>query len=239
MTHRPAAGAAEPDDDLERIAATPPELLVSQLPSDPAWDMVAGQPRRWLAAYVRAAGRACEGLREPWRAASGLLDREAERVGLAAVLGTQRELIAARVPECVWRVESAAPQGADPPVERLRMVPALAGPGSTHAWTVDGELSQIVYLLPGAWRLLDGEAPPPAELDGLLGSQRALILRHLDRAVTAGQIAEALIAVPSAASHHLAILERAGLVERERRGRNVLVRRTTRGSEILALYDDR
>jgi DNA-binding transcriptional ArsR family regulator len=78
-------------------------------------------------------------------------------------------------------------------------------------------LTHIAYPLSDIWRLLDGAGPPPAGLEGLLGSQRALILRRLDRPFTAGRIAELLFAVPSAASHHIAILERAGLVARELR----------------------
>jgi DNA-binding transcriptional ArsR family regulator len=47
-----------------------------------------------------------------------------------------------------------------------------------------------------------------------------------------------LVAVPSAATHHLRILERVGFVERRREGCHMLVRRTPRGSEILELYDE-
>jgi len=44
--------------------------------------------------------------------------------------------------------------------------------------------------------------------------------------------------VPSAATHHVNALQAAGLVERHRRGRNVLVDRTARGEALLELYDD-
>jgi DNA-binding transcriptional ArsR family regulator len=112
----------------------------------------------------------------------------------------------------------------------------LSGPGAAHVWYVEGELTHVVYPVCDAWRLLDETAPPPAALDALIGTQRSRILRFLDRPATAGRLAEALLAVPSAASHHLAILERAGLVARERQGRRVLVHRTARGTDLLALY---
>ena len=116
------------------------------------------------------------------------------------------------------------------------MVPMLSGPGAAHVWYVDGAFTHVVYPVCDAWRLLDEDAPPPADLDALLGTQRSRILRYLDRPATAGRLAEVLLAVPSAASHHLAIRERAGLVARERHGRRVLVHRTARGTDLPARY---
>jgi DNA-binding transcriptional ArsR family regulator len=236
LPHRTMTGSASLEDDLERIAGIGPDVFAAQLPSDGIWDQVARNPGRWLHRFARAVRRACKGMREPWTHASGVFDREAERLGVAAVRGTERELIAARFGTPMWRLEGPAPDGADLR-PRLGMVPMLGGSDAAHAWIVDGELTHIAYPLSDIWRLLDGAGPPPAGLEGLLGSQRALILRRLDRPFTAGRIAELLFAVPSAASHHIAILERAGLVARERTGRHVLVRRTARGTELLTLYD--
>jgi DNA-binding transcriptional ArsR family regulator len=236
LLRRARAGTAPLDDDLELIAATPADVLASQLDPDGPWRAVARNPGPWLRAFVRAARRACAGLRGRWGSAVGLLDREAERVGVAAVRGTERELISTLVPQAMWRLQGPAPCGAGP-TRRLGMVPLLAGRHSTHVRFIDGELSHIAYPVSDAWRLLDGGAHPPAALEALLGAQRARILRDLDRPMMAGRIAESLLVVASAASHHLAILERAGLVDRERQGRHVLVQRTARGSEILALYE--
>jgi DNA-binding transcriptional ArsR family regulator len=233
---RARAGTPALEEDLELIAATPADLLASQLDSGGHWRAVARNPGPWLGAFVRAARRACAGLRGPWRSAAGLLDREAERVGVAAVRGTERELISTLVPQAMWRLQGPAPHGAESR-RRVGMVPLLAGWHSTHVRFIDRELSHIAYPVSDAWRLLGGGADPPAALEALLGAQRARILRDLDRPMTAGRIAESLMVVASAASHHLAILERAGLVERERQGRHVLVQRTARGSEILALYE--
>jgi DNA-binding transcriptional ArsR family regulator len=224
------------DEDLERIAATPPDLLVAQLEADPRWAAVVRSPRRWLDAYVCAVRRACAGMREPWKRATGVLDREAERVGVATARGTQRELIASLVPPTMWRLEGPAPHHGGRR-DRLGLVPLLAGPRSTHVRLSNGDLTHIAYPIFGVRRLFDDGAIPPPALDALLGAPRALILRQLERPMTAGKLADALVAVPSAASHHLGVLERAGLVARERQGQHVLVRRTVRGSEILALYE--
>jgi DNA-binding MarR family transcriptional regulator len=47
------------------------------------------------------------------------------------------------------------------------------------------------------------------------------------------------MAVPSAATHHVGALETAGLVVRERDGRRVMVHRTSRGTRLVGLYDER
>jgi DNA-binding transcriptional ArsR family regulator len=237
LPHRTASGLVPLEDDLERIATSPVEPFVAQLPRGGDWTAVARHPRRWLDRFARAVRRAGEGLRGQWREAGGLLEREAERVGVAAVRGSVPALLATQLGPSTLRLE-----GPQPPRAELRphlgMVPLLAGPGAAHVWIIEGDLTHLAYPLPDAWRLLDRPASEAAALDALVGVQRALILRMLDRPLTPGKIAEALMAVPSAASHHLAILERAGLVLRDRRGRQVLVRRTARGTQLVAIYDD-
>jgi DNA-binding MarR family transcriptional regulator len=73
-------------------------------------------------------------------------------------------------------------------------------------------------------------------LAALIGQQRARLLLALDRPRTIGELAQTLIAVPSAATHHVDALQAAGLVRRRRCGRCVLVSRTRRGSQLVALY---
>jgi DNA-binding transcriptional ArsR family regulator len=95
----------------------------------------------------------------------------------------------------------------------------------------------VRYSVPHAWRAFEDAPPPSASLEALLGPQRARILLRLDAPATAGQLSEMLHAVPSMATHHLRVLEAAGLVRRTREGRQVWVRRTARGTELVALYD--
>lgn len=231
------SGRASLEEDLERLADIPSEQLVAQLPDNGHWDAVAREPRRWLEHHIRAMRRAAEGLREPRKRAATALDWETERVAVASVRGSESELFATRLPRRLLTLESQPPPDIGTG-NRLRIVPVLSGPRMTHAWSREGHLTHIVYPLPGAWRMLEEKPRSPAGLEALLGKPRALILRKLERPMSARAVAELLIAVPSAATHHLRFLERAGLVERRREGRHTLVRRTTRGSEILELYDD-
>ena len=72
-------------------------------------------------------------------------------------------------------------------------------------------------------------------LDPLTGPSRARVLRALHQPRTIGDLAALLEIVPSAASRHVDVLEAAGLVARRRAGREVLVARSARGAELLAL----
>ena len=248
LTPIPRAGAMSMRDTVELIAATDADELLSQATArygdapPPAWRYVESCPDRWLQAYAVAIGRAAEAITPAWRSAAALLDRETERVGSAAVLGAGRELLgslhargrlagdrlvldrAASEPTA-WRLD---PEG-------LALVPMLGGTGALVSWHTSQSVTHLAYPIP--WRRPLVEGTRADRLQGLLGVPRALILRLLDTPVNAGALATALQASPSAATYQIAALEGAGLVVRERRGQNVLVRRTGRGSALLALYE--
>jgi DNA-binding transcriptional ArsR family regulator len=250
LTPIPRAGAMSMRDTVELIAATDPDELLRQAAGEygstppPAWRHVESHPTRWLHAYAHAIGKAAGAIAPVWRAAGALLDRETERVGTAAMVGAERELLGTlhargRLDGDRLVLDRGASEGAawqlDP--RGLVLVPMLGGSGALVSWHAGGAVTHLAYPIPGRARLLEAARGSDEGLDGLLGGPRSLILRVLDRPATAGTIAAALQAVPSAASHHLAALEAAGLVIRERAGQNVVVHRTARGTALLALYD--
>lgn len=252
----PDAHVVPLDEDLDRIVSTDHGLLLDELSHDlgpelpDEWQIVARRTTGWVSTYAAAlqhAGRALEPL---WREAGGLRERELERVGVAVARGALPELLAGLHPEA--RTEDGGDGALLLPdyhdhldlhigPEGLVLVPMLTGTPRLIVQHRGDRLTHIAYSLPGRDRLLDRRLehrqPAPDALEALLGPARARVLRQLDRPATAGQVAEALLAAPSAATHHLAVLEKAGLVVRERRGRHVIASRTTRGSELLALYE--
>ena len=120
------------------------------------------------------------------------------------------------------------------------MIPILGGSDSAGAGLRDdGTLDWIVHPLADAWRRPAAAASSPARLEALLGDQRARLLRALESPQPIGALAQTLIAVPSAATHHVDALELAGLVRREPEGRYVIVHRTARGTRLVGLYDER
>jgi DNA-binding transcriptional ArsR family regulator len=237
------------EEELERIATLPADTLLDDIAfafgptPPPPWDVVSRNPRRWLVRYALALGRIWHGIREQWSAATALLEREVERVETAAERGALPELMGtlhhrARVRNGVWELADADALALHLPERGLVVAPVLGGPGAGRATYNDrGRLRAIVYPLPGAHRVLDGDLLPPAQaLESLLGVPRARLLRLLDQPRSPGALAKELLVVPSAATHHLHALEAAGLVVRERAGSNVIVHRTSRGNALLELY---
>lgn len=242
-------GASSVDEELERIATLDVDILLDDIafaygPSPPPpWDVISRKPRQWLVRYARALGLIWRGMRQQWAASTELVEREIERVETATNRGALPELMGAlhhraRVRNGVWELADTDSFSLRPPERGLVVTPMLAGPGAARAtYNEEGILRAIVYPLPGADRVLRGDVLPPAQaLESLLGVQRAQMLRMLARPRSAGELAKAMLVVPSAATHHLRALEAAGLVVRERAGQKVIVHRTGRGDALLELY---
>lgn len=70
----------------------------------------------------------------------------------------------------------------------------------------------------------------------VIGHVRAEILRLLPEPMSMSRLAAELNCAPSTATHHCNTLESAGLVERLRQGKSILVRRTSRGAGLVELF---
>jgi DNA-binding transcriptional ArsR family regulator len=207
-------------------------------------DTATDAPTCWLRAYVDGLRRAWRAIEPVWSRAAPLLDREVERVSVALARGGGAELIVrllpfSRIDGDALLLPGHAPHGGAVRLGPTLLLQPLIASTDSAGWSGDGDgvCLTIRYPLPAVWRLFGGETPPVAGLDALLGHQRARILHALDRPARAGQLADLLQGPPSMVTHHIAALERAGLVTRERDGRHVWVHRSARGSELAAIYD--
>jgi DNA-binding transcriptional ArsR family regulator len=246
---RRAGGSLELGDELDRLAELSAEVLLDDIEfacgPDPggAWASVARAPRRWLPRYAEALRKAWRGVRRPWADTSELFEREVRRVGVACARGMAAQLLDGIHPRA--RIDGNQWKLADPDLTTLQLdqqglalMPILGGSDSARAGVrEDGTLEWIAYPLAGAWTRPARSGP--AQLEALVGEQRARLLRSLDIPRSVGRLAETLMAVPSAATHHVGALETAGLVVRERDGRRVMVHRTSRGTRLVGLYDER
>jgi DNA-binding transcriptional ArsR family regulator len=96
----------------------------------------------------------------------------------------------------------------------------------------------IAYPARGAGALWEPPAvTAPGALGELVGASRARLLRALVDPASTTQLARALSLAAGAVGDHLAVLLRAGLVDRARAGRAVIYRRTALG-DALASIDD-
>jgi DNA-binding MarR family transcriptional regulator len=250
----PLLGMADPPGEsfksaIERMIATSEDELLAEVEvcrratGNRAWDELERDPQRWLRGYIGTLLRAWKGFGPVWRRAQGALDREVERIGVATAVDAQLELLdgllaSARVDNGRWAIQCKFGEGPKVfPETGLILMPLVAGDGGSIIDVADATMRRIGYPVPSLAELGVDEARAPA-LEDLLGIPRAQILRALDCPTSIGRLAEALRAVPSAATHHVSALEAAGLVRRDRCGRQVLVHLTARGRSLLALYEE-
>jgi DNA-binding transcriptional ArsR family regulator len=109
-------------------------------------------------------------------------------------------------------------------------VAVYTGPSWPHA---------LIYPARGTAALFEPDhVPSPSALADLVGRSRARLLSMLAEPASTTQLAATLRLAPGAVGDHLAVLRRAGLVNRARAGRSVLYRRTPLGDALTATPDD-
>ena len=236
------------DEQLQQIASLDAGAVLAEivdggeagdLPS--VWKLVERRPDRWLDAYSRALARAAAAI-EP--ALAGYVNRlaiEHHRVASLIATGAARDLLGTLHPASLLVGDSLLFErpGVEPttwhlPPAGLVLVPMISSPRGLVTRHVEDTVTHIAYPLPES-----GRADASSELEALLGPQRAGLLRALDRPRTAGALATTLGVVPSVVTHHLTLLERAGLIARRREGRHVRAERTSRGTFLIALFAGR
>jgi hypothetical protein len=213
------------------------------------WRGVVGDPDRWLADYARATEEAWSAYAPIWGRGRPLLDREAKRVDTAVVRGTADALLANLHPRLRFRdgvlsIDSPRSAAYELGDRRLVLVPTM---GTRNDITVGFDLPDIAWVgypvpgLSGLWQDPDSARPSraavtaPDALTLLLGKQRGALLRLAAKPVGVGALAAALGCAPSTATYQCAHLAAAGLITRERRGREVHVQRTERGDALVDL----
>jgi DNA-binding transcriptional ArsR family regulator len=156
---------------------------------------------------------------------------ELSRAGWAAAL-------AGLHPHLRWRdngIELLKMAGGQIPLagKGLLLIPSvLVWPG-VAAHTDAPWPSTIIYPARGVAALWEVKPPaPPDALAQLIGRSRATLLDALAGAASTTQLARDCRMATGAVGDHLAVLYRAGLVDRARSGRSVLYRRTPLGDAL-------
>ncbi|MBB4919867.1 ArsR/SmtB family transcription factor [Streptosporangium saharense] len=232
----------------ELLRAVPEEQLTADLEQvfgggvPEHWRPAADRPKRWFAGYAAALEDVWDVTGPLWERASSLLDREVERVGTAVVRGGLDVLLSSlseriQYGEDGLLIADLEPSRYDLGDRKMILVPMLAGRDAVIVKLDHPEVVWIAYPVPGAetlWRERDPRAAD--ELAALIGPVRAALLHTLDRPATMSALASGAGMVPSAITYHCERLVAAGLVSRERRGREVWIVRTRRGEELLDLF---
>jgi DNA-binding transcriptional ArsR family regulator len=235
------------EDELERLAATDPALVRS--------DVRRGYPDGIPAAarpFVDDPAAALTGLVEQsralWEAAlapwwprmSAFLEGEIAARARRLVATGSETAFADLDPTVSW-------DGRDLTVSPVKMAPrdvGLAGRGlllipSVLAWSVWPRVDPpwdpaLTYQPPGVGDLWLRDTATEGALGELIGRRRAALLRSLDRAASTEALAARTGWSPGGVSSHLAVLRRTGLVVRRREGRTVVYSRTGAGDALCS-----
>jgi DNA-binding transcriptional ArsR family regulator len=237
------------DAMFDELAELPADRLTGELEADfggtvPAqWQPVVDDPRRFIADYVAVMRGLWQAFAPVWERARPLLDRETERVGVATVTGRLDAVLSGLSPRTgldgtTMLLPDPNPMVADLERRPVALVPLVSG-SRASVFSIDREdLVWIGYPLPGLGHLWEERPPPGAHSDRLalvLGSVRAEILRRAGQVGQMSDVAAGLRCSASTATYHCAQLAKAGLITRERQGRQVRLRRTARGDALVDL----
>lgn len=210
----------------------------------PVWRAHAEQPARWSRALGDVLSDVWEGPgRDAWSRSRTALDRELRRHETMAERGAAHTLLNTLSPRIGFE------RGAFILDNRVRiplgnrkivLAPMISAPDSMVVENSDPVAVVVGYPLSGALACWSPAGLPIRESrDGLatvIGQVRADVLRLLTMPMTMSTLAAELNCAPSTATHHCNTLESAGLVERLRQGKSILVRRTPRGAGLVDLF---
>jgi hypothetical protein len=231
-------------EEADRLRELPADVLSEELHGlfdgrlPAAWQGPGQRPRQWLHALADALLDAWAVMEPSWLGAQSLFDREARRVGTAAVRGGLDALLNTLHPRIHYADQTLTyrtphTRRVDLGPRRLALLPMLAGPTASFACFDQPHVACVAYPLAGP-----GRRPMGDQLSVLLGAPRATTLRALDHPLTINQIAALVRCAPSTATYQCQQLETAGLVSRQRRGPFVLVSRTARGERLIDVMTD-
>jgi DNA-binding transcriptional ArsR family regulator len=237
---------------IEILRDLPVESLLLELEEitdgrpPPHWQPAVDKPERWLRGYADILEQAWTALEPVWKRARPLLDREIERVAVSAARGSLDVVLNSLHAGCMFRDDALSFPDLEPGVfaidsRPLVLKPMLSGPNALIARLDGPDVVWIGYPLPGVGALT---ASPPYSSRGrndplilMIGDVRAAILNNLDRPITMSRLAKLIQHAPNAVTYHCDRLETAGLIVRQRSGREIHVHRTDRATALVSLFN--
>ncbi|GII62768.1 hypothetical protein Skr01_28530 [Sphaerisporangium krabiense] len=237
------------ETQIEILRDLPGQALLDDLAAitggrvPPHWRAAAERPKAWLHGYAGLLERVWSVMGDVWTRARPLMDREIERVAIAAARGSMDAVLNDLHAGCMFQDGAFSFPDTEPArfhigSRRLVLMPMITGPTSMVS-NLDGpEVVWIGYPLPLAGTL--ASRAPRERRDGdalvlLMGEARAAILTSLERPLTMGRLAEITRHAPNAVTYHCDRLETAGLIHRQRSGREIHVERTDRATALVHL----
>jgi DNA-binding transcriptional ArsR family regulator len=243
----PTSPLAELDDELARIAATPPDQVRAEirrtyrgreLPA-PLAALLDDTPAALAALVVLIRAYWDRALAPHWPRLRAVLEGDVLHRARQMADGGAERLFADVDPSVSWadgllRIDKPFEASLDLEERGLLFVPSVFT-GPKLALITDPQWQPtIIYQARGVGTLWERErADAPAALAGVLGRVRAAVLTSLDRPRSTTDLARALDVTPGGVSQHLGALRAAGLVQGHRVGRVVLYLRSPAGDALV------
>jgi hypothetical protein len=236
------------DTQIEMLRDLPAEILLAELEEltggspTARWRPAVDKPRRWLDGYADLLQRAWSVMAPVWLRSRQMLDREIERMAVAAVRGFLDVALNDILPGGVFSDNAFTFPGCEPArfsvgSRGLVLKPMLTGPAALIVRLGGHEVGWIGYALPDAATLaIDPRPGGHRQLGLILGDVRTAILVALDRPTTMGRLSELVQHTPNAVTYHCHRLEASGLLSRRRKGREIYVQRTDKATALVDLF---
>jgi DNA-binding transcriptional ArsR family regulator len=257
----PDASSAGFEDELERLRATPPEVVFEEVESlvrvEKELFGLPPEEERLLGSYLRdpegSLRRLVDALRRYhelaiapyWPRMRELLEGDTIKRGQALALGGVEALLSGLSPKVSYsggtlELEKPYELVVEPAGRGITLVPCVFAWPRVEVLVQPGYRPTLAYGPRGVANLWTSSSPAPngTALEAALGTGRASVLKSLPVPRTTTELARQLGLSPAAVSAHLSRLKAAGLVEPHRSGKRVYYRLSGAGESLLGIFGE-
>lgn len=262
LTPPPDVSAEGFEEELERLRATPPEVVHREVwmlmrTEKEQFGSLAPEKARMLEFYLKdpegslkrlvdTLGRYHDLAISPyWLRIQEHLEGDTLRRGQALALGGVEALLSGLHPKASYGggiLELDKPYEAliEPAGRGITLVPCVFAWPRVEVLVQPGYQPTLAYGPRGVAKLWTSSAPKPdgTALAAALGAGRASVLKNLLVPTTTTGLARQLRLSPAAISAHLSRLKEAGLVEPHRNGKRVYYRLSCAGESLLGIFGE-
>jgi DNA-binding transcriptional ArsR family regulator len=262
LTPPPEAAVATFGEELERLRATPQEVVLEEVEAlvrveKEQFDRLDPAQERLLEIYLKdpegSVKRLVDTLRRYhdlaiapyWQRIQEHLEGDTIRRGQALALGGVEAILSNLHPQVSYGggalvLDKAYEEVIEPAGRGITLVPCVFVWPRVEVLVQSGYRPTLAYGPRGVATLWTSSSPAPngTALEAALSTGRASVLKGLIVPRTTTELARQLSLAPGAVSAHLSRLKAAGLVERHRSGKRVYYRLSFAGESLLEIFGE-
>jgi hypothetical protein len=259
----PDASVASFEEELERLRATPPEVVHTEVQmlmqvQQEQFDPLSPEKERLLEIYLREPDGSLKRLVDTlkryhelaiapyWQRIQEHLEGDTIKRGQILALGGVEALLSGLHPKVsyaggVLKLDKTCEAVIEPAGRGITLVPCVFAWPRVMVLVQPGYQPTVAYGPRGVANLWSSSSPAHngTAIEAALGAGRASILKNLlPVPTTTTELAHQLHLSPAAVSAHLSRLKAAELIEPHRSGRKVFYRLSCAGESLLEIFDE-